>query len=192
VKPKFFATPALWGRWLQANHARVSELLVGFYKRGAGRPSITWPESVDQALCFGWIDGVRRTLGDDSYTIRFTSRQAGSAWSAVNIRKVNALIDAGLMRPAGLRAFQMRTRKRSEIYSYENKHLHKLGAEYEDRLQEAQPARYRRTASFWVVSAKREETRLKRLAALIDVSAKGRSIGPLEQKRVRGPRRPRT
>jgi uncharacterized protein YdeI (YjbR/CyaY-like superfamily) len=191
VKPTFFSTPALWRRWLKANHARVPELLVGFYKRGSGRPSVTWPESVDQALCFGWIDGVRRSLGGDSYTIRFTPRQASSTWSAVNIRKVNALIDAGLMHPAGLRAFQGRTRKRSEIYSYENKHLHQLGAEYENRLKanarawkffEAQAAWYRRTASFWVVSARRGETRLKRLAALIDASAKGRSIGPLERK----------
>jgi uncharacterized protein YdeI (YjbR/CyaY-like superfamily) len=198
VKPTFFATPALWRRWLEANHARFPELLVGFHKRGSGRPSITWPESVEQALCFGWIDGVRRSLGDDSYTIRFTPRQASSTWSTVNIRKVKELIDAGLMHPAGLRAFQARTRKKSEIYSYENKHLHKLGPEYENRLKantkaweffEVQPPWYRRTASFWVISAKREETRLKRLAALINASAKGRSIGPLERKPVRRRRR---
>jgi uncharacterized protein YdeI (YjbR/CyaY-like superfamily) len=198
VKPTFFATPELWRRWLQANHARVPELLVGFYKRGSDRPSMTWPESVDQALCFGWIDGVRRSHGDDSYTIRFTPRQVSSTWSAVNIKKVEALSDAGLMQPAGLQAFEARTRKKSEIYSYENKHLHRLGADYENRLKtnakawkffEAQPPWYRRTASFWVISAKKEETRLKRLAALIDASAKGCSIGPLERKPVRASKR---
>src|SRR4051812_6443623 len=102
MKPKFFKTPRAFRKWLDKNHAKKKELLVGFYKTGSGKPSINWPESVDQALCFGWIDGVRRSLGDESYTIRFTPRKPGSYWSAVNIRKIKELTRLGLMRPEGL------------------------------------------------------------------------------------------
>jgi uncharacterized protein YdeI (YjbR/CyaY-like superfamily) len=188
TRPAFFATPANFRAWLESNADTETELLVGFHKKGSGKPGITWPEAVDQALCFGWIDGVRRSLGDDSYSIRFTPRQPRSIWSAVNIRRAQELIDLGQMQAAGLAAFEARTHDRSAIYSYEQRQTATLPTEYERRLQDnaeawaffqSQPPWYRRTATHWVVSAKREETRLKRLATLIDDSARGRKIGQL-------------
>ncbi len=163
----------------------LPELLVGFYKRDSGKPSITWPESVDQALCFGWIDGVRRRLDEVSYTIRFTPRRTGSNWSAINIRRVEALQAEGLMHPAGLTAFAKRSDDKSRIYSYEQRHTAKLDPEHQKKLEgnrkawaffQAQPPGYQRLMTFWVVSAKKEETRLKRLQRLIDESAKGRRL----------------
>src|SRR5216683_1751207 len=118
--PTFFATPAAWRDWLEKHHDRRQELLVGFYKKDSGKPSITWPESVDQALCFGWIDGVRRRIDDVSYSIRFTPRKRSSNWSAINIRRVADLTKLGLMRPAGLKAFEGRSEDKSRIYAYEN------------------------------------------------------------------------
>ena len=191
MEPTFFATPADFRAWLEAHHEGEKVLLVGFYKKGSGKPSITWPESVDEALCFGWIDGVRRSLGEDSYTIRFTPRQARSTWSAVNIRRVAELTELGLMRPAGLRAFEARTADNSEIYAYEQRGSVALTAAEEEQFRantaawdywQARPAGYRRTAIHWVISAKREETRRKRLATLIEDSAQGRTIGPLTRK----------
>src|SRR5919206_4739458 len=116
MKPTFFAAPADFRRWLERNHDKADELLVGFYKKGSGRPSMTWPESVDEALSFGWIDGVRRSLGDQAYTIRFTPRKPRSNWSAVNVRRVEELTREGRMRPAGLKAFEARSEARTAIY----------------------------------------------------------------------------
>lgn len=186
MKPRFFKTPEAFRAWLEKNHDRADELLVGMYKRGSGKPSMTWPESVDQALCFGWIDGVRNSIDEDGYTIRFTPRRAKSIWSKVNVRKVGELTERGLMRPAGLAAFAKRTSERTGIYSAEQSDV-KLGEEFERAFRarrrawkffEAQPAWYRRTATWWVISAKREATRLRRLDTLIARSAAGEWIGP--------------
>jgi len=184
-EPTFFATPADWRAWLEKHHARQPEFLVGFYKRDSGRPSITWPESVDQALCFGWIDGVRKRLDEHRYTIRFTPRKARSTWSTVNIQRVQELTAQGLMRPAGLQAFEARTAERSEIYAYEQKQDAALPEAYDKSLKankkawtffQAQAPWYQRTALHWITSAKKEETRLKRLATLIQDSAEGRTL----------------
>src|SRR5205807_717951 len=118
-EPTFFATPETFRAWLAEHHERETSLVVGFYKRGTGRPSITWPESVDEALCVGWIDGVRKRIDEHSYLIRFSPRKPGSIWSAVNIKRANELIELGRMRPAGLAAFERRTERRSQIYAYE-------------------------------------------------------------------------
>jgi uncharacterized protein YdeI (YjbR/CyaY-like superfamily) len=182
VTPKFFKTPAAFRAWLEKHHDREPELLVGFYKKDSGKPSITWPESVDQALCFGWIDGVRKRIDDDSYTIRFTPRRRGSLWSRVNLRRAKELIELGLMTPAGLAAFEQRTERTSSPYSYENP-PRVLPPDYEKRFRaqkqaweyfNAQPPGYRRVALHWVLSAKKEETRERRLATLIEDSAHGR------------------
>lgn len=194
-KPKFFATPADWRTWLEANHADAEELWVGFFKRESGRPSITWPESVDGALCFGWIDGVRKSIDTIRYTIRFTRRKPRSIWSAVNIRRAGELRKAGLMHPAGLAAFGKRDGDRSAIYAYEQRKTAKLPTDFEKQFRtkseawkffRSQPPWYQRTSTYWVVSAKKEETRLKRLAILIDCSARGRNIPSLTR-----PSRPR-
>lgn len=188
AKPHFFATQGEFRAWLEENHAGAHELLVGFHKRHSGKPSITWPESVDQALCFGWIDGVRRSLGDSSYTIRFTPRQPASTWSAINIARVKELSAQGLMHPAGLKAFAARADERSAIYSYEQRTTAKLDAAAERRFRanrkaweffEQQPPWYRRVSTYWVISAKREETRERRLATLIADSEAGRRIKEL-------------
>jgi uncharacterized protein YdeI (YjbR/CyaY-like superfamily) len=156
MEPTFFATPDEFGAWLQEHHATASELLVGFHKKDSGRPSITWPQAVDQALCFGWIDGVRRRIDDASYSIRFTPRKARSTWSAVNVRRVGELTAEGLMHPAGLAAFERRSADRTAIYSYEQRRGAELDAEQERRFRanerawawfEAQPPSYRRTAT---------------------------------------------
>ena len=184
MEPTFFPTPADFRRWLAKHHATATELLVGFYKVGSGKASITWPESVDQALCFGWIDGLRKRIDDESYTIRFTPRKPTSTWSAVNIKRVEELIQLGLMTPAGLKAFEARKANRSGIYSYEQRTA-ELPPEYEKGLKanraawtffQAQPASYRKAAMWWIVSAKQEATRLKRLAQLIDLSAHSQLI----------------
>jgi uncharacterized protein YdeI (YjbR/CyaY-like superfamily) len=188
MKPLFFATPAKFRAWLEAKHATEKELLVGFHKRGTGTPSITWPESVDEALCFGWIDGVRRSLGADAYTIRFTPRKPTSIWSAVNVARVAELTKLGKMRAAGLRAFAARTAEKTGVYAFERNEAAKLTPEQDARLRanrkaaaffDAQPPWYRKTAIHWVISAKREETRERRLAQLIADSAEARTIPPL-------------
>jgi uncharacterized protein YdeI (YjbR/CyaY-like superfamily) len=188
MEPTFFATPADFRAWLERHHESDSELIVGFHKRGGGRPSITWPEAVDQALCFGWIDGVRRRIDDASYSIRFTPRKARSTWSAVNIRRMNELVEERLVAPAGLAAFERRTHDRTAIYSYEQRKSAKLEPDQERRLRaderaraffEAQPPSYRRAAIHWVTSAKKPETRDRRLAQLIECSAAGRTVPPL-------------
>jgi uncharacterized protein YdeI (YjbR/CyaY-like superfamily) len=192
MEPTFFATPADFRAWLERHHESHSELIVGFHKRGSGRPSITWPEAVDQALCFGWIDGVRRRIDDTSYSIRFTPRKARSTWSAVNIRRMKELVEGGLVAPAGLAAFGRRADDRSAIYSYEQRKAAKLEADQERRLRaderawaffDAQPPSYRRAAIHWVTSAKKPETRDRRLAQLIECSAAGEPVPPLRPRR---------
>jgi uncharacterized protein YdeI (YjbR/CyaY-like superfamily) len=192
MKPLYFASPADWRRWLEEHHADAPALLVGFYKVGWGRPSITWPESVDQALCFGWIDGVRRSIDEKRYVIRFTPRRQGSVWSAVNIRRVKQLAKAGLMHSAGLTAAKARTLSKSAIYAYEQERKRAtLGPRYTAMLKanpeawkffQSRPPWYRRTTSWWVTSAKKEETRLRRLKALISDSANGREIQRLKRR----------
>jgi uncharacterized protein YdeI (YjbR/CyaY-like superfamily) len=186
--PAFHATPEEWRAWLESHHADAREHWVGFHKRGTGHPSITWPESVDQALCFGWIDGVRKRVDDDRYTIRFTPRKRGSRWSRVNVARVAELSEAGLMRPAGLAAFAARTEEGT--YSYEQREAAAFDPERERRFRAHEAAwawfaarapGYRRTATHWVMSAKREETRDRRLARLIEDSAAGRAVGPLRR-----------
>jgi uncharacterized protein YdeI (YjbR/CyaY-like superfamily) len=190
LKATFFIDPGAFRGWLEEHHAVKAELVVGFYKRGTGRPSITWPESVDEALCFGWIDGVRRRLDAEAYCIRFTPRRSTSIWSAVNVARVAELQKRGRMHPAGERAFAARTPERTGIYSFERHRAAKLSRADAARFRkdarafaffEAQPPWYRRTALHWVVSAKREETRQRRLDRLISDSAAGRTIGPLRR-----------
>ncbi len=192
MKPRFFATPTAWRAWLEKNHATKTELLVGFYKTSSGRPSITWPQSVDEALCFGWIDGVRRSLGEEAYTIRFTPRRATSIWSSVNVARVAALTEQGRMSEAGLRAFAARKPEKTGVYSFERKEHATLSPIEEKQLRanrkaaafyDAQAPWYRRTALHWVVSAKREDTRARRLAQLIADSEEQRLIGPLARGR---------
>ena len=187
MRPTYFKTPADWRRWLTQHHADRTELWVGFHKRHTGKASITWPESVDEALCFGWIDGVRRSLNGTSYVIRFTPRKTDSTWSLVNTRRVNELIKRRRMRPAGLKAFRARRPERSGIYSFE-KRPRQLPLKYGRPLRadaaawtffRSRPPWYRRLVAHWIVSAKKEETRLRRLAALIEDSAAGRLIGPV-------------
>jgi len=188
--PVFFPFPEAFRAWLQKHHDKEQELWVGFHKKSSAKPSSTWPEAVDAALCFGWIDGVRKSLDDDSYTIRFTPRKSRSTWSAVNIKRATELKKLGLMQPAGLRAFEKRSDDRSAIYSYEQRKTAKLCGAYEKQFRargkawdffQAQPPWYRRVASFWVTSAKKEETRLKRLATLIEDSERGQRVGPLRR-----------
>jgi uncharacterized protein YdeI (YjbR/CyaY-like superfamily) len=190
MKPTFFATPTHFRDWLEEHHETKRELLVGFHKKGTGTPSITWPESVDEALSFGWIDGVRRSLGEHAYTIRFTPRKPTSIWSAINVGRVEALLKEGRMRPAGVRAYAARTAERTGVYSFERNSAAKLSTEQEATLRknrkaaayfDARPPWYRRAAIHWVISAKREETRDRRLAQLIADSAAGRSIAPLRR-----------
>lgn len=194
MKPTFFSAPDLFRQWLAEYGLHSRELWVGFHKKHSGKPSITWPEAVDAALCFGWIDGVRRSLGDSSYTIRFTPRKPTSTWSAVNIRRVAELSRAGLMQPAGLSAFQQRKQEKSKIYSYEQKQAARLNLAQERRFRaskkaweffQRQPLWYRRVATFWVVGAKREETRQGRLERLIEDSGQGRTIPPLTRPKSR-------
>jgi uncharacterized protein YdeI (YjbR/CyaY-like superfamily) len=182
--PKFFATSRAFRAWLEKNHDRADELVVGFYKKGSGKPSITWPESVDQALCFGWIDGVRKGIDAESYQIRFTPRRRGSIWSAINIKRVEELKKLGLMTEAGLQAFEARDEAKSRVYSYENLPK-KFSPEYEARFRanaaafeffSKQPPGYRHQMTYRVMSAKKEETRLKRLEKLIEASERGERL----------------
>jgi uncharacterized protein YdeI (YjbR/CyaY-like superfamily) len=188
-KPTFFPTPGDFRRWLEKNHAKVAELSVGFHKRGSGRPSVTWPEAVDEALCFGWIDGVRHRIDETSYRIRFTPRKPRSIWSNVNVKRVAALKKLGRMAPAGLAAFAKADPKKSGIYAYERSHPI-LGAAYEKTFKankkawtffKAQAPWYQRTLTHWVASAKQEETRLRRLAMLIADCEAERRMGLLER-----------
>ena len=187
-EPRFFATPDEFRSWLEEHHANETELLVGFHKKSTGRPTMTWTESVREALCFGWIDGVRRSLADDSYTIRFTPRKPRSIWSKRNVAHVEELIREGRMTPAGLAAYEGRTPERTGVYSFENRSSARFEPDQEKRFRaaraawdffQAQPPSYRKTATYWVVSAKRPETRSRRLDTLIADSAAGRRIALL-------------
>jgi len=192
MKPVFFRAPAELKKWFEANHASARELWVGYFKKSTGRPSVTWPESVDEALCVGWIDGVRKNVDEQRYVIRFSRRRPGSIWSAINVRRVRALSREKRMRSAGLEAFAARRENRVGVYSYEQRPA-ELPEPYRDVFRkngkawafyEAQPPGYRRTASWWVVSAKREETRRKRLRELVALSASGRRIPHLERRKL--------
>ncbi|HEU0026134.1 MAG TPA: YdeI/OmpD-associated family protein [Ktedonobacterales bacterium] len=179
MEPIFFASGAEVRGWLEAHGGAAGEVLIGFYKKGAAQRGVTYQQALDEALCFGWIDGVRKGLDAERYSIRFTPRKKGSVWSAVNMARVEELRVLGRMRPAGLAAFEGRDPRKETQYSYEAAHRN-LPDEYVARFQEhagawayfqAQPPSYRRVASWWVISAKREETRARRLAKLIQVSS---------------------
>ena len=183
MQPTYFPTEADFRRWLKANHQRADELLVGFWKKGSGNPSIDWPQARDQALCFGWIDGIRKSLGDDAYTIRFTPRRKGSIWSKVNVERYAALKAEGQMTPAGERAYE-ENKEKSGLYAYERE-LAALSPDDEARFRknkaawadwEKRPPGYRKTVLHWLTSAKRQETREKRLAILMESSARGEKI----------------
>ncbi len=185
--PRFFLTPAAFGAWLRKHSASRSELIVGFYKVGSGRPSMTWPQSVDEALCVGWIDGVRKRIDDEAYQIRFTPRTATSNWSAVNISRVEVLRSEGRMTPSGEAAFDRRIERKSRIYAYEQRAEPQLSeAEYENFARqhkawsfwESTPPSYQRTMLHWVVGAKRRETRVRRLAKLITACSDGTRLLP--------------
>lgn len=178
-------------RWLDEHHGTESELWVGFYKKGVAKKSIAYPEAVDEGLCFGWIDGITYRLDEELYTIRFTPRTKRSTWSVVNVRRVGELMAAGRMHPAGIAAFDARTTDKTGIYSYENRPA-ELPPEYAARLRaeerarawwEAQTPSYRRAATWWVVSAKQEATRDRRLRQLIADSAAGRPIKAMSYER---------
>ena len=183
-KPTFFKTPADFRKWLTKHHASAAELWVGFHKKDSGKQSITWPESVDEALSYGWIDGVRKKVDETSYKIRFTPRRPRSIWSAVNIRRVAELTREGRMQPPGEKAFANRSEAKSGIYAYEQRQP-ELPETYAKELRknraaakffESQPPSYRKLAMWRIVSAKQEETRIKRLRKLIEASAAGRRI----------------
>jgi len=190
-KPIFFPTPSTFRAWLEKHHSVRQELWVGFYKKSSGKPSITWPESVDEALCFGWIDGLRKNVDEVSYTIRFTPRKPRSTWSAINIKRAQELSAAGRMSAAGLMAFAKRSDDRSAIYSYEQRKSAKLEVADEKKFRanqaawsffQSRPPSYRRLATYWVTSAKKEETKIKRLGILINCSARSESIGPMKRR----------
>ena len=177
----FFSSPGEWRAWLVAHADSADELVVGFWRKGTGRPSMTWSESVDEALCFGWIDAVRRRIDDDSYSIRFTRRKPTSTWSSVNVAKMAALEAAGRMTDSGRAAFARRSEARTSIYSYEQASvvldesaLRAVPAAWE--WWSAQPPSYRRVAAHWVMSAKRPETRDRRMAQLVEDCAAGLRI----------------
>jgi uncharacterized protein YdeI (YjbR/CyaY-like superfamily) len=181
---KFFATPAALRRWFENNHDSAEVLWVGFHKRDSGKPSVTWQESVDEALCVGWIDGIRKRIDEASYKIRFTPRRPRSIWSAVNASRVAALKKEGRMRPAGLAAFAKKLENRSGIYSYEQR-PQSLPEEYRALLSvdpraleffDAQPPGYRKLMAWYVVSAKKEETRAQRVARLLDACRAGKRL----------------
>jgi uncharacterized protein YdeI (YjbR/CyaY-like superfamily) len=185
MKARFFSSASSFHNWLKKNHDQVAELWVGFHKKKSGKKSITYPEALDEALCFGWIDGLRKTIDENSYSIRFTPRKAKSTWSVVNTRRATQLSKLGLMQPAGLEAFALRDPKRSGIYSFETA-PRELSALYKTRFRankkawecfQQQPPGYQRVACYWVMSAKREETQMRRLAQLVAASAQGSRLG---------------
>jgi len=183
----FFENQSDFRKWLEENHKKETALLVGFYKVKSGKPSMSWSQSVDQAICFGWIDGIRKTIDQDSYTIRFTPRKQTSNWSAINIKKVETLTEQGLMQAAGLEIFKLRKEHKSGIYAYENEGV-KLTDDFEQKFKankkawaffQSLPPSYYKPALKWVMSAKQETTRLKRLEELINDSEAGRKIKSL-------------
>ncbi|HEY9139362.1 MAG TPA: YdeI/OmpD-associated family protein [Bryobacteraceae bacterium] len=191
MEPAFFKSAAGFRQWLDWHHADARELLAGFYRKESGRGGITYPEALDEALSFGWIDGVRKRFDADAYTVRFTPRKPGSIWSTVNIARVRELTSRGLMKPSGLRVFRERDERKTRRYSYERE-PGKLDPALDAALCanrkasaffDAQPPGYRKTAIFWVMSARKEETRARRLAHLIESSASGARIDLLKPNR---------
>lgn len=189
--PQFFETPAAFRAWLEKHHETAHELWVGMYKVGSGRPSITWPQAVDQALCFGWIDGIRRSIDENSYMNRFTPRKRTSTWSLKNLKRMEELIAEGLVTRAGLAALEARREDRTGTYSFERDEAATLPTEYQAVLGaneeartffEAQAPWYQRSVLHWITSAKREETRQKRLEQLIQDSAAGRTVPPFTRR----------
>jgi uncharacterized protein YdeI (YjbR/CyaY-like superfamily) len=188
MKPTFMRSPTALREWFEAHQETAAEIWIGFYKRHTGEATVTWPEAVDEALCVGWIDGVRKSIDERCYVIHFTPRRAGSIWSTVNTKRAAALTADGRMRPRGLAAFAARSAKRAGVYSYENR-PRQLEGPYAAALRkhraawaffQAQPPWYQRTASWWVMSAKKEETRQRRLDRLITASAAGRRVGAVD------------
>ena len=186
-KIKFFKTQNDFRKWLEKKHNKSNEIWVGYYKKSSGKPSIDWPQSVDAALCFGWIDGLRKSIDEESYKIRFTPRKPKSIWSAVNLKRATELIKLGLMQPAGLEAFNKKDDKKIKRYSFERENV-KLDKEYEKKFKSNKKAwdlfqsmvpSYKKPATWWVISAKQESTRLKRLNILIECSEAGEKIPPL-------------
>lgn len=184
MTPTFFPTQEKFRAWLEKHHEKETELLVGFYKVKSKKPTMSWSESVDQALCFGWIDGVRKSIDEESYTIRFTPRKKSSIWSAINIKKIEALTKAGLMKEAGIKAFELKSEERSKIYSHENE-TYLLDPELEKRFKankiaweyfSSQAPSYRKVVIHVIMTAKQEKTRISRLEKAIKFSA--------EQKRM--------
>jgi uncharacterized protein YdeI (YjbR/CyaY-like superfamily) len=199
TRPTFFEQPAAFRAWLDRHHTSETALWVGFHKAASGRPSLTWPQAVDEALCFGWIDGVRKRVDESRYMIRFTPRKPRSIWSAVNIARATELTTLGRMAPAGLAAFERRTAERSAIYAYEQRRHPELAPAQARAFRRnraawdffrAQAPSYQRIALFWVVSAKRDDTKARRLDVLIADSAAGRRIGPLSPARPKAATRP--
>jgi uncharacterized protein YdeI (YjbR/CyaY-like superfamily) len=181
MTPIFFANQSAFRSWLKKNHKKEKELLVGFYKVNSGKQNMTWSQAVDEALCFGWIDGVRQSLDDERYQIRFTPRKPGSIWSSVNIKKIEALTKQGLMQPAGIASFEKRKESKSKVYTYENEELKfppelqkqfKANKKAWEYFQSLAPS-YRKSSTNWVMSAKQETTKLKRFNEIIADSQAG-------------------
>jgi uncharacterized protein YdeI (YjbR/CyaY-like superfamily) len=185
MEPHFFENQANFRKWLDKNHNKETELLVGYYKKGSGKPSMTWPESVDQALCYGWIDGVMKSLGNDSYARRFTPRKQASIWSAVNIKKMEDLLEKKLVKPAGLAAYEKRRESHSKIYAYEQENPEALPAAMEKEFKANAPAWeffmkqapwYRRTMIYRITSAKQDKTKQARFEKLVNASTEGKRL----------------
>ena len=184
MEPLFFKNQDDFRKWLMAVYEKETELLVGFYKVGSGKASMSWPESVDQALCFGWIDGVRKSIDAESYSIRFTPRRSNSIWSAINIRKVEELKKKCLMLPTGLASYAKRTEKKSAIYAFENETV-ELRNDLEEKFKanskaweffQKQTPSYKKTCYYWLMTAKQEKTKVSRLQSLINASGAGRKV----------------
>jgi uncharacterized protein YdeI (YjbR/CyaY-like superfamily) len=184
INATFFATQALFRKWLEKNHKKEKELIVGYYKVDSGKPSMTWSESVDQALCFGWIDGIRRSIDKESYCIRFTARKPTSIWSDINIKKVEVLTKAGLMLPEGLHAFSLRKEHQSRIYSHEKEPSY-LSPDFENQFKKnklawnffnKQAPSYKKVIVHWIMTAKQEKTRLARLEKTIQTSEQQKRV----------------
>ena len=185
MTPHFFTTPKDFREWLDKNYQKETELLVGFYKTGSGKQSITWPQSVDEALCYGWIDGVRKSLGEDSYTIRFTPRRPTSIWSAINIAKMEDLMAKNLVKPAGIAAYEKRKEHKSKIYSHEQKETAELPADMEKAFKANKPAweffikqapSYRKVMLHHITTAKQDKTKQSRFETLVKASAEGKRV----------------
>jgi uncharacterized protein YdeI (YjbR/CyaY-like superfamily) len=190
MRPTYFRTPSEFRDWLKEHHDKEAELWVGFHKKGSGMPSITWSEAVDEALCYGWVDSIRRSVDDKRFMNRFTPRKPSSNWSEVNVRRVEELTRQRRMRMPGRKAFEARRPKKAGTYSYEQRYEVKLPPELERRFRartkawtwfQDQSASYRSTALYWVMSAKKQETRGRRLATLIEDSAAGQRVPPLRR-----------